>query len=132
MLVNGAGPQVAAARHGNLPGPEPPQQRPQEIVAGAHLAGQLVGDFGAVDMGRVDLVGVFADHPDAGAQLAEDLERGHHIADTGKIFNQAFVRRQDRGWQNGHRRVFGAADDHIAGKSFAAANYKLFQVVTLL
>ena len=128
----GRGPQVAAARHGHLPGAETAEQRAEEVIAGAHLPRKLVGDLGAVDMGRVDLIGALADHADAGPQLAEDLQRGHHIADAGQVLDQAFVRRQDGGRQNGHRRIFGAADDNIPRKRGSAANHKLLQVVTLL
>ena len=70
VLVDGARPQIAAARHGDLPGAEAPQQRAEEVVAGAHLAGQLVRYLGAVKVGRIDFIGTAADHPDIGTQLA--------------------------------------------------------------
>ena len=127
MLVNGAGAKVAATRHGNLSRTEPAQQCAEKIIAGAHLAGKLVGNFGTVDMGGVDLVNVAADHADAGAQLAEDLERGHHIADTGQIFDDALALGQNGGGQDGHRSVFGAANDHIPVQGLASPNHKLFQ-----
>ena len=70
MLVNGARAQIAAARHGDLTGAEAPEQRAQKIVAGAHLAGQLVRYLGTFQMGRIDLIGTAADHADIGTQLA--------------------------------------------------------------
>ena len=91
MLVNGTGAQIAPARHSYLTGAKPSQQCSQEIIAGAHLTGQFVGYFGAVDMRCIDFVSAAADHADAGAQLAKNLERSHHIADAGQVFNQTFI-----------------------------------------
>ena len=127
VLVDGARAQVAAARHRHLAGAEPPQQRAQEIIACAHLAGKFVGDLGADDVGGIDLVCTAADHADAGPQLAEDLEGRHHITDAGQVFDQAFIRGQNRGRQNGHGCVFRAADIHIALQRVAPADHKFFQ-----
>ena len=53
-------------------------------------------------------------------------------ADTGKVFDDALVSRQNGSGQDGHRSVLGAADDHITVKGFAPVNDKLFQAATLL
>ena len=127
VLVNGPGAQVAAARHSHLRRAEPPQQRAKEVVAGPHLAGKLVGDLGAVDAGGIDLVGAFADHADIGAQLAQDLQRGHDVADAGQVFNDALAARQDGSGQNGNGSIFGPANRDFAGQRVPAANDKLFQ-----
>ena len=66
VLVDGARTQVTSARHGDLPCPKAAQQCAKEVVAGTHLARQLIGDFGAVNMRRIDLIGAAADHADAG------------------------------------------------------------------
>ena len=127
MLVNGTGTQVAAARHGNLCGTKPAQKRTKKIIAGAHLTGKLVGDLGAVDMGGIDFVCAFADHANVGTQFAENLQRGHDITDTGKIFNNASATCQNRGRQNGNCRIFGSANGDLARQRCSAANDKLFQ-----
>ena len=128
MLVNGARAQIAAARHGHLTGAETPQQCAQKVVAGAHLAGQLVGDLGAVDMGCINFIGTAADHADIRTQLAQNLQGRHNVTDTGQIFNQTFPTRQNCGRQNSNRGVLCAANVDIANKRLPPANNVFFQV----
>ena len=124
VLVNGAGTQVAAAGHGDLAGAEPAQQSAQEIVACPHLTGQIVRHLGAVDVGGVDLVGIFIEHPHLSAQGGEDLQRDGHIADGGHVLDHAFIGCQDSGGQNGYHRVLRTADGHFALKGFAPVDNK--------
>ena len=70
MLVDGTGAEIAAAGHSDLACTKTAQQRTQEVVAGPHLAGQLVRHFGAINVGGINFIGAAADHADTGAQLA--------------------------------------------------------------
>ena len=83
-------------------------------------------------MGRIDFICAFANHADAGPQLAQDLEGGHNIADTGKVFDGTFICRENGGRQNCHSGILGAADNDIAVQGLAPMNHKLFQAATLL
>jgi len=132
VLVDGAGAEVAAAGHGHLGLAEAGQQCAEEIVAGAHLAGQVVGDVGAGQMGGVDLVGVLVQHPDLCAQHAEDLEAHRHIADVRQVLDDADVRCQNGSGQDAHSRIFRAGDDDFAVQGLTARNNKLFQFYDLL
>ena len=78
VLVNRARSQIAATGHGNLTGTKAAQQRAQKIITGTHLAGKLVRYLGAVQMGRINFICAFANHADAGPQLAQNLEGGQH------------------------------------------------------
>ena len=53
VLVDGAGAKVTAAGHGHLRLAKAGQQRAEEVVAGAHLAGQIVRHIGAGEVGGV-------------------------------------------------------------------------------
>ena len=132
VLVDGAGAEVAAAGHGHLGLAEAGQQCAEEIVAGTHLAGQVVGDVGAGQMGGVDLVGVLVQHPDLCAQHAEDLEAHRHIADVRQVLDDADVRCQNGSGQDAHSRIFRAGDDDFAVQGLTARNNKLFQFYDLL
>ena len=132
VLVDGAGAQIAAAGHGHLCIAEAAQQCAQKVVAGAHLARKLVGHLGAGKIGGVDLVGVFIDQAHPGPQLAQDLQRNHHIADRRQVFDHAFSGCQNGGGQNCHSRIFGAADLHLAIQGDAAVDDIFFQNVLLL
>ena len=65
-------------------------------------------------------------------ELAQDLEGGHNIADTGKVFDGTFICRENGGRQNCHSGILGAADNDIAVQGLAPMNHKLFQAATLL
>ena len=49
MLVNGAHAQITAPRRGDLRPAEAAQQGADEVIGGADLAGQIVGDFLLID-----------------------------------------------------------------------------------
>ena len=132
VLVDGAGPQVAAAGHGHLRPAEPGQQRAQEIIAGPHLPGQVVRHIGAHQMGGVDLVGVAVQHPHLGAQGAEDVQADGHVADVGQILDHTDTGGQDGGGQDAHRRVLRARNIDLAHQRPAACNNKLLQSNDLL
>ena len=127
VLVDGAGPQVAAAGHGHLRRAEAAQQRAQKVIAGPHLAGEIIRHFRAAHMGGVDLVGVFIEHAHPRAQGAQDLQRHSDIADGRQVFDHAFVRRQNGGGQDRHRRVLCAADGNLAGQGLAPVDHKFLQ-----
>ena len=105
VLVNGAGAEVAASGHGHLSLSKTGQQCAQKVVAGAHLAGQVVRDVGAGQMGGVDLVGVAVNHFDLCAQNAEDLQAHRHITDIRQILDHTDIRCQNGCRQDAHRRI---------------------------
>ena len=128
VLVNGARAQITPAGHGHLAGAETAQQSAQEIIAGPHLAAQLVRHLGGGDVAGVDLVAVFGEHADLGAQGAEDLQRHRHVADVGQIFDDALIRRKDGSRQDRHRRVLRTADGNFAGEGLAPVDHKFLQL----
>ena len=132
MLVDGAGAQIAAAGHGHLCLAKAGEQRTQEVVAGTHLAGQIVRDVGAVQVGGVDLVGIAVQHLDAGTQGAQDLQADCHITDVRQVFDHTDICRQNGGRQNAHSRIFCTGNGNFAMQGLAARNNKLFQFYNLL
>ena len=122
VLVDRAGAQIAAAGHGHLCLAEAGEQCAQEVIAGAHLAGQVVGDVGAGQVGGVDLVGVLVQHPHLRAQHAQDLQAHRHIADVRQILDDADGCRQDRSGQDAHSRILRAGDDDFAVQGLTARN----------
>ena len=132
VLVDGAGAQVAAAGHGHLCLAETGQQCTQEVIAGAHLARQVIRDIGARQVGGVDLIGVLVQHLDLCAQGAQDLEADGHIADIRQVFNDADIGCQNGGGQDAHCRVLCAGDGNLTMQGFAARNNKFFQFYDLL
>ena len=132
VLVNGAGAEVAAAGHGHLSLAKTGQQCAQKVVAGAHLAGQVVRDVGAGQMGGVDLVGVAVDHFDLCAQNAEDLQAHRHITDIRQILDHTDIRCQNGCRQDAHRRIFGTRNGNFAVQGLAARNNKFLQFYDLL
>ena len=132
VLVDGAGAQIAAAGHGHLCLAKAGEQRTQEVVAGTHLAGQIVRDVGAVQVGGVDLVGIAVQHLDAGTQGAQDLQADCHITDVRQVFDHTDICRQNGGRQNAHSRIFCTGNGNFAMQGLAARNNKLFQFYNLL
>ena len=132
VLVDGAGAQIAAAGHGHLCLAKAGEQCTQEVVAGTHLAGQIVRDVGAVQVGGVDLVGIAVQHLDAGTQGAQDLQADCHITDVRQVFDHTDICRQNGGRQNAHSRIFCTGNGNFAMQGLAARNNKLFQFYNLL
>ena len=132
VLVDGAGAKVAAAGHGHLRLAEAGEQRTQEIIAGAHLAGQIVRHIGAADVGGVDLVGVPVQHLDLGTQDAQDLQADGHIADVGQVLDDTDVPGQNGGRQDAHSRIFGTRNGDLTVQGLTARNNKFFQFYDLL
>ena len=110
MLVYGPSAQVAAAGQGDLRPAEPAEQRAHQIVAGANLPGQLIGDLTVADMRAVHLQGGAVDHAHIGAQLAKDLKDQRDVADLRNVFDAADAIHQQSGGNDGHRGVFRSAD----------------------
>ena len=132
MLVNGAGAEVAAAGHGHLSLAKTGQQCAQKVVAGAHLAGQVVRDVGAGQMGCVDLVGVAVEHLDLRAQGAQDLQAHRHVTDIRQIFDHTDIRRQNGSRQNADRRILCTGNGDLAVQGLAARNNKFLHFYDLL
>ena len=132
MLVDGAGTQIAAAGHGHLCLAEAGKQCAKEVVAGAHLAGQVVRHIGGDQMPRIDLVGVAVEHLHLCTQGAQDLETDRHIADIRQIFDHADIRCQNGGRQNAHSRIFCAGNGHFSVQGLTAGNNKFLHFYDLL
>lgn len=69
MQVDGTNAQITAAGHGDLCFTEPAQQCANQIVGGAHAAGELVGNAAATNAATVNLKRVFIDGAHIGAQF---------------------------------------------------------------
>ena len=127
VLVNGAGAKVAAAGHGHLGRAETAQQRAQKIIAGAHLAGQIVRHLCTGQAGGINLIGMLIQQPHLCTQGGEGLQRNGHVVNVGHIFQHTFIGGQNGRGQQGHRCIFRTADGHFAHQGLAAPNDKLFQ-----
>ena len=130
VLVNGRG-QIAAG-HGHLCLAKAGEQCTQEVVAGAHLAGQIVRHIGSDQMPSIDLVGVAVEHLHLCTKGAQDLEADRHIADIGQIFDHADIRCQNGGRQNAHSRIFCAGNGHFSVQRLTAGNNKFLHFYDLL
>ena len=127
VLVDGAHAEVAASRHGDGGLPEPPQQRAQQIVAGADAAGKIVGRAGGVDGVAVDLNGVLVQHAHLCAQLLQNREEQGHIADLGDVLDTAYAIHQQGGRDDSYSGVFRTADGHFTKKLSSAADHVFIQ-----
>ena len=132
VLVDGAGAQIAAAGHGHLCLAEAGEQCAKEVVAGAHLAGQIVRHIGSDQMPRIDLVGVAVEHLHLCTKGAQNLEADRHIADIGQIFDHADIRCQNGGRQNTHSRIFCAGNSNFSMQGLTAGNNKFLHFYDLL
>ena len=132
VLVDGAGAQIAAAGHGHLCLAEAGKQCAKEVVAGAHLTGQIVRHIGGDQMPRIDLVGVAVEHLHLCTQGAQDLETDRHIADIRQIFDHADIRCQNGSRQNTHSRIFCAGNGHFSVQGLTAGNNKFLHFYDLL
>jgi len=108
------------------------KQCAKEVVAGAHLAGQIVRHIGSDQMPRIDLVGVAVEHLHLCTKGAQDLEADRHIADIGQIFDHADIRCQNGGRQNAHSRIFCAGNGHFSVQRLTAGNNKFLHFYDLL
>ena len=127
MLVDGAHPEVAAAGHKDAGLPAAAQQGADEVVAGPHVLGQVVGDGVADQVGGVDLHRLFPLHPHGGAHLGEDAQQQGDIADVGDVVDDALAPGQDGGGDDSHRRVLGAADLYCTVKRVPPGHHKSIQ-----
>ena len=133
VLVDGAdAAEVAAAGHGYLRPVEPAQKRADQIIAGPHSPVQVAGGHRAFQPPAVNLNSVGGDHPHAAAQLPQDLHLDEHVADHGDVFDPAHAVYHNGRRNDGHRRVFRAADRHLAKQRFPAVNHKFIQRGVLL
>ena len=131
VLVDGAHAEVAAAGHGDLRPVEPAQQGADQIIGRADAPRQLIGGAGGADVGAVDLHRVGIDCAHARAQLSQDLQKKLHVGDLRDILDTANAVHQQRGGQDGHRRVLRAADLHLAEQGLSAPDHILCQAKTL-
>ena len=123
MQVNGPRAQITAAGHGHLRGAEAAEQSADEVVGGTDLAGQFIGDIGAVHAGTVDLHRAAVDGAHMGAQFLQDLEDQRNIADLGDVFDAAGAVYQQSRRDNGNSGVFRAADIDFTMKGLTALDY---------
>ena len=125
VLVDGADAEVAAAGHGHFSLAEAAQQRADEIIGGADLAGQVIAGAGGTDVAAIDLHRVAVDGADGSAQLLQDLQAQRHIGDLGDVFDPAGAVHQQGGGDNGNGGVFSAADLNFTKQGFSAL-YNIF------
>ncbi len=110
VLVDGPPTQIAAAGRRHLGGAKAAQQRADQVIAGADLPGQLVGDRLVAHVGAVDIHGGAVYCPHLRAQVLQNIQNKGHVADLGDILNTAnAVYQQSRG-DDSHSGIFRAAD----------------------
>ena len=131
VLVDGTAAQVAAAGGRHLRPAKAAQQSAHQIVAGADLTGQLVGDGLILNTGTIDVQRGAVHSPHIGTQLLHDLQDQGHVTDLGNIFNTALSTYQQGSRQNGYGGILGAADLNGAVQRLTAANQILGQCGTL-
>ena len=78
----------------------------------------------------VDFHGALVDMPDPGPQFPQDGEQHLHITDLGQVFQPADAVHHQCGGDDGHGRVFCAADRHFTVQGRAALNQIFFQNFT--
>ncbi len=127
VLVNGPHPQVTAAGRGHLGPAEAAQQGADEVIGGADLAGQLIGDILFIDMGAVQLHCGLVDHAYVGAQIPHNPQDHGHVADVGNIFDPADSVHQKGCGKNGHSGILRAADLNLAVEGFSTADHVFCQ-----
>ena len=125
MLVNGADAEVAAAGHSGLCRAEAAQHCADKVIGSPYLTHEIIGGVAVVHVGAVDLHGGFIDKPDLCAKLPEYGEEHIGIAYLGHILNAANAINKKSCRNNGHSRVFCAADLYFAAE-FIAAVYNIF------
>ena len=127
MLVDGPHPEITAARHRDLRGAEPAEQRPHKIIGGPHLPGQVVRHGMAEHRTGIHFHGVFVDTFHHRAEIFQNIQAGRDVGDIRYIFNAADAigqqgRRQDR--DDG---VFRSADFHFTKQGIPSADQVFFQ-----
>ena len=116
--VNGAGADLAAARHGDARLAETPDQGAEHRDAGAHLGDELVGRLPLVHRGGVDdeRAAVCAVPLDDGAEAAHDLLHHGDVGDVRNVMDDGAAVSQKRGGHELERGVLRARHLHFAGE----------------
>ena len=122
MLVDGPHAEIAAAGHGHRGLAKAAQQRAQQVIAGPDPPRQLIAGAGGTDGAAVQLHRVAVQDPHLRAQLIQNREEQRHIADLGNVLNAAYAVHHQSGRNDGHRRVFRAADRDLTIQGTAAVN----------
>ena len=115
VLVDGAGAEVAAARHGDLRPAEAAQQRADEVVAGANLPRLRKGRARLAHLAAIELPRRGPDPVHLRTHTQQDINQVVDVGNIGDVFNAALSLNQQRRGDNGNRGVFRAADGHGAG-----------------
>ena len=129
MLIDGPPAKVAAAGQGDLGPAEPAEQGPHQIIAGADLPGQLIGDLTVSDMGTVYLYRASVDDADVRPQLTEDLEDQGHVADLRHVLDPAHAVHQQGGRDDSDSGVLRAADMDGPMEGIASLDHILGQIM---
>ena len=127
VLIDGPSAQITAAGQGHLGPAEAAQQGAHQVVAGADLAGQLIGNLTVADVGAVDVYGGAVDGAHVRPQLLKDLEDQGDVADLGNVLNTADPVHQQGGGDDGNGGIFCAADGDGSVKGRSALNLILIQ-----
>ena len=132
MLIDGPHAEIAAARHGNPRRAEPAQQRADEIIRSPHVPRQIVRHHMSGNRPGIDLHRVFIQPAHLRADGRQNFKGCSHIHNVRYIFNTADAVGKDHSRKNGHHRVLGAADFHVADQPMAAIYSIFFQSAPLL
>ena len=127
VLVNGPSAQITAAGQGYLGPAEAAQQSAYQVVAGADLAGQLIGDLTVADVRAVNVHRGTVDGTHVSPQLLKDLENQSDVADLGNVLDSAHPVHQQGSGDDSDSGVFGAADGDGSVKGLTALNLILIQ-----
>lgn len=114
VLIDGTNAEIAPAGHGNTGLAKTPQQRADEIIAGTHVLGELVGDGGFGEGGSIDNSRSAAELFHCGAHGAQHTEQQLGIMDVGDIFQHTAAAGQHGGGNNGNGGIFRAAGGNFS------------------
>ena len=131
MLLDGPHAEVAAAGHGGLGAAEAAKHCADEIIGSPDLAGQVKGYVLIMYVRTVDLDGGSIDKADLCAHMGQDGQKHVGVADLRDVFNAADAVDHKCCGDDGHGRVFRAADLHLTVEHCAAFDHVFFQVLHL-
>ena len=123
VVVDGPGPDGAAAGQRNPGAAQAGEQRPQHQHRGPHGLDQIVGRFRAGDGVGVHPHRVALPLP-ARAQAFQNAQHGAGVAQVGDVVQHVLARREQGRGQKRQGRVLGPADAHLAVERPSAFNHQ--------
>ncbi len=131
MLIDGADPEIASARHGDNRMGKAAQKRAEKIVGAPDMACQFVRRHIGMDGSWVDFQRGLVDVPDLCPHIVQNSGNRGHIRNVRDIFDPADAIRKDGGRNNCNRGILCTADGYLTGQPIATSNYKFIQCGTL-